>query len=220
MQPNRDYIPAFHFDWLTPWYDRFMAGLYPEALIKGELIRQARIQPGYKVLDVGCGTATLTLMLKRAQPAAEVHGLDVDAKVLEIARRKAHRAGVGIALDSGTATRLPYADGCFDRVFASLMLHHLKREDKRLALREALRVLKPGGELHVVDFGAPDGRAAFLISLATRWLEEIDDAIGGLLPTFTAEAGFEAVEETARYGTVSGTLRAYRARKPEGGWPP
>ncbi|WP_162232344.1 class I SAM-dependent methyltransferase [Methylogaea oryzae] len=176
MQQQGDYIPAFHFHRLTPWYDRFMAGLYPEARIKGALVAQARLQPGQRLLDMGCGTATLTLLLQQAQPDAEVHGLDADAKILAIARDKALRAEAGIILDLGTAVRLPYPDGSFDRVFASLMLHHLKRNDKQRALREAFRVLKPGGELHVADFGRPHNRRMALIALLVRRFEEIADA--------------------------------------------
>ena len=138
----------------------------------------------------------------------------MDPQVLDIARRKAEQAGEGIVLQQGTATRLPFPDGSFDRVFASLMLHHLTREDKRRALGEAFRVLKPGGELHVVDFGKPHDPAMWLISLVMRWAEEAHDNILGLLPVFMEEAGFLPVEETACFGTAFGTIRAYRAFRP------
>lgn len=215
MTQKTPYIPAFHFRWLTAYYDRFMAGLYPEQRFRSDLIAQAGLQRGQGVLDVGCGTGTLTLMIRKAAPDVHVAGLDVDADVLAIARAKSVDAGSAVQWEQGSAARLPFADGSFDRVFASLMLHHLTREDKRRALAEIYRVLKPGGELHVIDFGAPDGRAALLVSLAVRWFEEIRDNILGLLPEFLAEAGFAPVEETARYGTISGTLRAYRACKPK-----
>ncbi len=107
-----------------------------------------------------------------------------------------------------------YQDGCFDRVFASLILHHLTRYDKRRALGEAFRVLKPGGELHVADFGKPHDLTMWLISLVVRWAEEVHDNILGLLPIFLAEAGFHPVEESIRYRTVTGTLTLYRACKP------
>lgn len=213
MKPR--YIPAFHFRWLTPWYDRFMAGLFPEQRFKSDLIAQAHLQGGQRVLDLGCGTGTLILMIEKAASGLQVVGLDVDGDVLAIARAKIEAAGADALLEQGNAALLPFADESFDRVFASLMLHHLTREDKRRALKEVLRVLKPGGELHVVDFGAPDGRAARLISLLVRWFEEIHDNIEGLVPVFLRDAGFEPVEKTALYGTISGTLRAYRACKPK-----
>lgn len=216
MKEHPNYIPAFHFHWLTPWYDPMMRLLLPEEALKTALIAQARIQPGQDVLDVGCGTGTLTLLIKHTHPNVLVYGLDVDPEVLDIARRKAGQAGETIALQQGTATCLPYPDGSFDRVFASLMLHHLTREDKRQALVEAFRVLKPGGELHVADFGKPHDPAMWLISLLVRWAEEVHDNILGLLPVFIAEAGFRAVEETACYRTVTGAIALYRACKPMG----
>lgn len=213
MKKDSRYIPAFHFRWLTRWYDPMMQHLFPEAAIKTALISQANIQPGQNILDMGCGTGTLTLLIKQTQPNATVYGLDVDAQVLGIARNKAEQARKTIVLHQGTATCLLYPDGSFDCVFASLMLHHLTQEDKRRALKEAFRILKPGGELHVADFGKPHDRTMRLISLAVRWAEQIHDNVLGLLPVFMEEAGFCPVEETSRYRTVAGALALYRACK-------
>jgi ubiquinone/menaquinone biosynthesis C-methylase UbiE len=207
------YIRPLSFDWLTPFYDRLIALLLPEAALKGRLIEQARVGPRARVLDLGAGTATLTIMIKQAHPDAEVVGLDGDAHVLEIARAKASAVGVELQLDRGFATKLPYDDASFDRVFSSLMLHHLTLEEKRLAFAEVRRVLRPDGELHILDFGKPHNLPAYLISLVIRLGEHAADNIKGLLPGLLAETGFVAVKETERRMTVFGTLSLFEARR-------
>ncbi len=213
MATGTKYIPALRFAWLTPVYDPVLRRMLPEAALKQRLIAQAQIAAGQRVLDLGAGTGTLTIMVKQSCPGAEVVGLDGDPRVLTIARDKAAAAGVAIRFDQGLATALPYDDGAFDRVLSSLMLHHLTTADKGRALGEAWRVLRPGGELHVLDFGPPQNALAWLISLVFRRLERTADNIAGRLPGMFRLAGFTAVEQTAHQMTILGTLALYRGRK-------
>jgi len=209
---NRKYIPALSFEWLTTLYDPVML-LMRESTFKRSLVEKANIKNGYRVLDIGCGTATLTILIKKTYPGTEVTGLDGDPKILEIAREKVKKAGLDIALDSGMSFELPYPDGSFDRVVSSLVFHHLTREDKALTFKEIFRVLSPGGEMHVADFGKPHNAVMYLISLVFRHLEEAGDNINDLLPEMFLNAGFERVEETDRFMTPFGTLSLYRVRK-------
>ncbi len=140
---RKEYIYALKYRWLTPLYDPILRLTLRERAFKKALVEQARIQPGQRVLDLGCGTGTLTLLIKGAYPHAHVAGFDGDPKILSLAEAKAARAGLEIDWKHGLAQELPYADGYFDRVLSSLMLHHLSSETKRAALREVLRVLRP-----------------------------------------------------------------------------
>ena len=214
MAKDGQYIPALGRDWLTPLYDPLQRWVMREDQFKRHLIRQAQIEPGHRVLDLGCGTATLTILIKRTHPLAEVVGLDGDPRILAIARAKAAKAGVAITLDHGMAFGMPYPDQAFDRVLSSLVLHHLTTENKQRALREVFRVLGPGGELHVVDFGKPHTVWARLISRTLQRFEEVEDNLKGLLPEMFRQAGLDQVAETARYATVFGTLSLFQGQRP------
>jgi ubiquinone/menaquinone biosynthesis C-methylase UbiE len=82
-----------------------------EVRFKRELILLAQIQPGQQVLDLGCGTATLTVMIKQAQHDAQVTGLDADLDALKIGQEKAEKAGVVLKLDHGMSCIT--LSGCF-----------------------------------------------------------------------------------------------------------
>jgi ubiquinone/menaquinone biosynthesis C-methylase UbiE len=188
-----------------------------ENAFKKSLIEQARIEDARRVLDLACGTGTLTLMIKTAAPQAEVVGIDGDRKILGIAKTKAKNANLNVRFDEGMSFNLPYADASFDRVFSSLFFHHLTRENKRKTLSEVKRVLKPRGEFHVADFGQP---ANFLMRCFSEIIKRFDspettaDSFNGLLPKLIAEAGFEAIEETIHYNSAFGTIRLHKSRKP------
>ncbi len=208
------YIRALKYKWLTPIYDPVLKWVMREESFKRHLVEQARIERGHRVLDLGCGTGTLTIMIKQASPEAQVIGLDGDQRVLDMARAKAVTAGAEVGLDHGMAFELPYADGAFDRVLSSLMLHHLTREQKVRTMREVFRVLRAGGELHVADLGKPQNALMHVIGSVLARFEESTDNIRGLLPQMVRGAGFEGAEETARYATAFGTVALFRARKP------
>jgi len=211
------YIPALGYHWLTGLYDPVVRLTTRESAFKPALVAQADIHPGERVLDLACGTGTLTILAKQAQPAAEIHGVDGDANILKIAAQKATAEGLDIKLQQGLANALPYADVHFDRVMSSLFFHHLTRETKSAAFVELHRVLIPGGELHVADWGRasdPLMRAAFLGIQLLDGFTTTADNVNGLLPTLIQKAGFEDVCETQRFSTIFGTMSLYRARKP------
>lgn len=153
-ESHRHFRPAAGAGWLLPLYDPLTRLLgAPSALRR--LVEQAELAPGQRVLDLGCGTGELALAAKRAQPGCEIVGLDPDAKALARSRGKAERAGLEIDFEQGFGDALPFADASFDRVLSSFMFHHLPPEQKPAVLRELRRVLRPGGRLHLLDFGGP-----------------------------------------------------------------
>lgn len=207
------YIPALSFRWLTPFYDPLLKWVMREENFKRILISQANIQPEMKVLDLGCGTGTMTIRLKQSVPQAKVIGLDGDKEVLTIARSKAIQAGVDIQWEQGLAYRLPYPDNSFDRVVSSLVIHHLVSTDKVRTFQEIDRVLHPGGEFHMVDFGPPHNLYERIFALFDRWLEEAEDNAKGRLPSMMQSVGLQQIEETFHQTTIFGSLSMLRAVK-------
>jgi ubiquinone/menaquinone biosynthesis C-methylase UbiE len=113
----------------------------------------ARVQPGDKVLDVGCGTGTLALEVARREGrVGRVTGIDPSTEQIVRARSKAARHHVPIDFQIGVIEHLPFPDQMFDVVLSTLMMHHLPTPLKRQGLAEIARVLKPGGRLIIADF--------------------------------------------------------------------
>lgn len=162
----------------------------------GALLRQARLRPGERALDLGCGTGSLVIEASgMVGEQGRVVGIDASEQMLARARRK--RAGPQVQFLQGTVEALPFEDGSFDVVFSTLMLHHLPRPAREACVREARRVLWPGGRLIACDFESPSKDATGFMGRLHRH--------GGLPAEQVAElieaAGFEIVD-TASLGLM------------------
>ena len=207
-----DYLPAAGHDTLLPGYD-LLSRLLGMGRVYETLLTQAELADCRRVLEIGCGTGNLTIRAKRAHPEVEAIGCDPDPLALDRARRKAGQL-TGIRFERGYAQHLPYADGEFDRVLSSMMLHHLDDDAKTAAAAEVFRVLRPDGRLHLVDIGgdmtAGDGLAARLVMRSHHATGNLGDAI----PRLLGAAGFDCIQVATHRQRVVGRLTYYRATRP------
>jgi len=216
MTKNIRFIPALKFDWLTRFFDPVMKLTMSEKKFKEALIIQANIKDSDVILDFGCGTATLTIMAKKAVPKAILYGVDVDPNVLKIAKNKVKNSSYEIFLKAYDGISLPCKSETFDKVLSSLVLHHLTKNQKVTVLKEIYRTLKIGGELHIADFGKARNifmRGMFLIIQLFDGFTNTSDNIKGLLPEIMREAGFDKAIEHKRIMTLFGTVSLYKAVK-------
>jgi ubiquinone/menaquinone biosynthesis C-methylase UbiE len=211
----RQYLPGMSRDWLLPLYDPLtrLIGVEP---VHRRLTGQAELESAEAVLEIGCGTGNLALLVKRMRPQLQVVGLDPDPKALARASRKARRAGLQLSLDRGFADELPYPDASFDRVLSSLMFHHLEDDLRLASLKEVLRVLRPGGSLHLVDFGGErehlHGFARFAHHSHSH-SHTLEDNSEDRIPTLMREAGLSAPAEIDHLIKRLGRLTFYRATR-------
>ena len=210
---ERPFLPAAGHDLFLPIYDPLTKLLGMDRR-RQALVEQAALAPRQRVLDVGCGTGSLAILIKEQYPTTDVVGLDPDPKALDRARRKAARAGLSIRFDRGFASALGYADQTFDRVVSSMMLHHLPDDDRLPALQEIKRVLKPGGRLELLDFGGPDsdlhGMAGRLVHSHRRLRSNAAAAVLRVM----ADAGFADARHVRTESTLIGRLEFYQATAP------
>ena len=209
---NDEYIPALSYRFLTPFYDFIQKYVVRDVRYKSLLIAQANIRAGHHVLDLGCGTGTLAIMAKQTQSAAEVTGLDADPDMLKVAIYKSSLLNEPVKFDVGFTTKLPYPDQSFDRVLSSIMIHHLKTPDKWQTAREVHRVLKPGGQLHIIDFGKPVTWYGKLLGPLLHKFEEANDNVEGKLPEIFGAPGLKT-EIIGTFWTFFGDLTFLKGEK-------
>jgi ubiquinone/menaquinone biosynthesis C-methylase UbiE len=212
-ESRRVFVPGMGVEWLLPLYDPFTRLLGLDRARRA-LIVQADLQARHRVLDIGCGTGSLAVLIKQLYSAVEVVGLDPDEKALGRAKRKARRAGVAIQFDLGFSDALGYPAASFDRVFSSFMFHHLERDVKEKTLREIRRVLTDDGRLHLLDFGGPESsHGSHFRGLHSH--QRLNDNAESTVVALMTEAGLSGAKSAGDRTLLGGLIRIayYKAER-------
>jgi ubiquinone/menaquinone biosynthesis C-methylase UbiE len=196
-----------------------------EDWVRKALLERIRCQP-YRILDLGCGTGSTTVLLKKAYPYAEVIGVDLSPYMLVVAADKAEQAKLDVQFRQSNAEQTGFPDASFDLVTASLLFHEMPPLVSCNVLQEAFRLLKPGGEVLILD-----GNQSTL--LQSDWLTQIfeepyiKDYAAGRVEDWMKTAGFGEVS-TAEVWWVNQVTRGlkplpyqkveFEQRQTEGAW--
>jgi ubiquinone/menaquinone biosynthesis C-methylase UbiE len=155
------------------------------------VIKMAKIKPGDKVLDVGCGSGNLTLTAKKcAGTSGSVYGIDAAPEMIEVARKKASQLRMDVIFDVGLIEKLPFADATFDVVISRLVIHHLPDDLKLRGFAEISRVLKPNGRLFLADFTPPTNPILSHVVSALVGHEMMMRSNVSVIPPMLTETGF------------------------------
>jgi SAM-dependent methyltransferase len=193
-----EFTPALGRRGLTGLYDAAIALMTRETVWREALVAQLAPRDGEIIVDVGCGTGTLAILIKAAAPGADMIGIDPDPEVLDLARRKALADMADVKFREGFAGEVADLIGRngADRIVSSLVFHQVSI---------------------IADYGwqrTPWMRLLFRQVQALDGVENTRLNAAGGLPDLIAAAGFEGVEERAVIATPTGSISLYRAGKP------
>jgi ubiquinone/menaquinone biosynthesis C-methylase UbiE len=211
------YVPAAGRVGSTRRYDRSIAVTMREdrwrPLLRARVLRD--VPAGGHVVDVGAGTGTIAIALANERPDVTVTAVDGDAEILALAQAKP--GAERVRWRKGLADELALETASADAVVTSLLLHHLDWDTKQRALGEMARVLRPGGRLHIADWGRPATpllRASFFVLQVLDGFAGTRDHAAGRIPELVRACGLHEVHVYARRRTAWGTLELIETRKP------
>ena len=212
------YVPALGYHFLTPLYDTVIALMTRETTWRTALVKQIAPDQHDVVVDVGCGTGTLAVMLKRASPYTTVYGIDPDPDVLGRAEIKARDNGMLVHFMKGYGTDVAERAASLrvTKIVSSLVLHQVPLAGKREILGNMLAALKPGGEVHIADYGL---QRTAMMRLLFRQVQHVDGHeitqpnADGIVPVLMEEVGFDNVRENRVIATPTGSISLYSGRK-------
>ncbi|MCR9107111.1 MAG: class I SAM-dependent methyltransferase [Gammaproteobacteria bacterium] len=216
MSKQKDFTPALGFSALTPLYDLAISTLTREDTWRGELLDLVEPSQDDRILDVGCGTGSLAIRMKRRNPDCEVHGMDPDINVLDRARKKAKNAKVDISFHQGFLhPGEPMQLGRFSKIVSSLVFHQTALDTKIDLLKSMIQLLQPGGKLYIADYGLQ--RTPLMRSLFRCTVQAIDGVTDtqhnadGCMPELIEQSGFSNTEEVRVIPTPTGSISIYTA---------
>lgn len=214
---QQEFTPALGRPELAGSYDRAIRIWTRESVWRAALLKQLAPKSGESIVDVGCGTGTFAIMLKRSAPGATVVGLDPDPAILEIAAAKAAHAGVEIEWRKGFARDAAQIPSAFDKAVSSLVLHQVPSAEKRAGIAAMLMSVRPGGEVHIADYARQDGwfmRRLFGIIQRLDGYENTQLNADGAIERLLGEAAAGSGEALRVVRTPTGAISLFRAMKP------
>ena len=182
-----------------------------ENRFRRKVVEMASVKEGQQVLDLCCGTGTLTsLVAKKVGSSGHVTGVDLSQDMINRAGRKV--TDLPVTFKRASADNLPFKEGTFDKAFISYGMHEMPDEIRLAAMKELNRVLKPGGSLFIVDYNLPKSPLSRLaIGMFLRTFEEkvaYKMARDGVLPGQLKEAGFKIVNRELPLGGMFQIIRS------------
>mgnify|MGYP002777113087 CR=1 FL=1 len=216
MSNKQSYIPALGFTWLTGLYDFIVSFTMPENKIRQYLVSLVSPNTTENILEFGFGTGQNIKFIHSYNKQVKITGLDIDPQIKSIAQKKLSKQGIKVDLDLYQGINFPYLEGTFDKVYSCLVFHHLTHEAKTIALAEIKRVLKPGGQLIVGDWGKAQNifmRFSFFIVQLVDGFKTTSDNVEGKLPSFIQSTGFINFSTVKSINTALGTFSFYIANK-------
>jgi ubiquinone/menaquinone biosynthesis C-methylase UbiE len=155
---DEDEVMKSRMEAAAPTYDRYMKlmTLWRERTLRERTVRAAGVKAGDCVLEVGCGTGSLTLEASRQiGPAGKAFGIDVIPLMIELSRQKASKLGSDVTFQVGNMDNIPFPENQFDVVMGSFMIFHMSEDKRRKGIAEISRVLKPAGRIFFLDSALP-----------------------------------------------------------------
>lgn len=213
---KKKFIPALGYNWLSGLYDLTIKLTMPEKKFRNKLIEYLNPQSNEMILEFGFGTAQNLILGKQKNKDTNFTGVDIDPKIKTIASDKLNKIGLEIPLYLYDGNTLPFPDNHFDKVFSSLVFHQLDKGTKSNCLKELQRILKPGGELLIGDWGKSKStlmRMVFYFVQLLDGFKTTNDNVNGLMPWYISEAGFLQIKEVDFINTKIGTYSYYKAIK-------
>ena len=215
---ERAFTPALGYSGLTRTYDFAIRLLTREAVWRSALLAQVAPRRSEIILDVGCGTGSFAIMLKRAAPDARVIGLDPDPEALRIAAEKAQHAGVAIEWHRGFAKDAAVFGESIDKAVSSLVFHQIPLAGKRAGIAALFSAVRPGGEVHIADYATQPTR--LMRGLFRQTVQRIDGVtdtqpnVDGALEAILSDlARLDLVSPVQVVRTFTGAISLYRVAK-------
>src|SRR3984957_4932369 len=212
-QPANDFVPAAPQLWT---YDLLSFVLTRARQWRAALLKQVAPSHDDVIADIGCGTGTQLRLVGRACPSATLIGVDPDEAIRRRARAKLPRITPPVELLPGylrdTADLLRGRG--VTKVLSSLVFHQVPLEEKRAGLAAIRETLTPGGSLHVADYGLQSTakmRKRFRLVQKGDGYDVTEPNARGILPELMTDVGFDSVDETHVFETISGSISIYRA---------